>query len=72
MLKSMMRNDFIHGVFLPGSRDFNMKYFAYADDVTLTLSETYFISRVFKLLENFEKATGLKPNCKLQTKRVCY
>ena len=42
MLKSMIRHDFIHGVFLPGSKGFNGKYFAWADDVTLSLSGTYF------------------------------
>ena len=49
ILKSLMRHDFIDGVFLPGSKGFNMKYFAYADDVTLTLSETYSISRAFQI-----------------------
>ena len=55
MLKSMMRHDFIDGVFLPGSKGFNVKYFAYADDVTLTLLGTYSISRAFELLDNLEK-----------------
>ena len=71
MLKSIMRHDFIDGVFLPGSKGFNMKYFAYADDVTLTLLGTYSISRAFELLDNFGKATGLKLNYKKLNGLVC-
>ena len=54
----MMRHDFIHGVFLPGFKGFNLKYVAYADDVSLALSGTYSISRAFELLNNFGKAKG--------------
>ena len=72
MLKSMMRHDFIHDVFLPGSKGFIMKYFACADDVTLTLSRTYSISRAFELLDNFGKATGLKLNYKKLNGLVSY
>ena len=71
VLKSMIRHDFIDGVFLPGSKGFNMKYFAYADNVTLTLSGTYSISSAFKLLDNFGKETSLKLNYKKLNGLVC-
>ena len=67
----MMRHDFIDGVFLPGSKGFNMKYFACAADVTFTLSGTYSISSAFELLDNFGKATGLKLNYKKLNGLVC-
>ena len=72
MLKSKMRYDFIDGVILPRSRGFIMKYFAYANDVILTLSGTYSISRTFELLDNFGKATGSKLNYKKLKRLVSY
>ena len=55
--------------FFPDSKGFIMKYFAYANDITLTLSKTYSISRALELLNNFGKPTGLKLNYK-KTKRI--
>ena len=59
-----MSNNLIDGVFIPGSNAFVMKYFAYADDVTLMLLETYSVSKAFDLLLEYEMASGLKINFK--------
>ena len=67
----MMRHDFIDSVFLPGSKGFIMKYFAYADKITLTLSGTYSLSRAFELQDNFGKTMGLKLNYKKLKGLVC-
>ena len=40
LFRSIMSNNLIDGIFIPGSNAFVMKYFAYADDVTLMLSGT--------------------------------
>ena len=64
MFQSVMLNNLIDSVFIPGSNVFAMKYFAYADNVTLLLSGTYLVSKAFDLLLKYEMATGLKINIK--------
>ena len=59
-----MLNKLIDVVFIPGSNAFAIKYFAYADDVTLMLSGTYSVSKAFDLLLKYEMATGLKIDLK--------
>ena len=59
-----MSNNLIDGIFIPGSNAFVMKYFAYADDVTLMLSGTFSVSKAFDLLLEYEMASGLKSNFK--------
>ena len=50
----------IDGVFIPGSNAFAMKYFAYANDVTLMLLGTYSVAKAFYLLFEYEMAIGIK------------
>ena len=64
MFRLIMSNNLIDGVFIPGSNAFAMKYFAFADDVTLMLSGTCSVSKAFNLLLEYEMATGLKINFK--------
>ena len=64
MFRSIMSNNLSDGVFFPRSNAFAMKYFAYADDVTLMLSGAYSVSKAFDLLLEYEMATGLKINFK--------
>ena len=54
MLKNLIGDDCI-----PGSNAFVIKYFAYADDVTLMLLEIYSVSKVFDLSLEYEMAPGL-------------
>ena len=60
MFRSIMSNNLIDGVLIPGSNAFAIKYFAYADDVTLMLSGTYSVSKAFDLSLEYEMATSLK------------
>ena len=59
-----MSNNFIDGIFIPGSNAFVMKYFAYTDDVILMLPGTFSVSKAFDLLVEYEMASDLKINFK--------
>ena len=60
LFQSIMSNTLVDGVFISGSNAFAMKYFAYADNVTLMLSETHLVSKAFDLLLEYEMTTGLR------------
>ena len=62
LFRSKMSNSLIDNVFIPGLNAFTMKYFAFADDVTLMLSGTYSVSKAFDLLLEYEMATDLRIN----------
>ena len=64
MFRSIMSNNLIDGISIPGSNAFAMKYFAYADDVTLMLLGTFSVSKAFDLLLEYEMASGLKIDSK--------
>ena len=64
LFRSIMSNNLIDGIFIPGSNVFVTKYFAYADDVTLMLSGTFSVSKAFDLLLEYEMTSGLKINFK--------
>ena len=66
MFLFIMSNNLIDGVFTSRSNAFAMKYFAYADDVTLMLLGTFSISKAFDLLLKYEMAAGLKISLKSQ------
>ena len=59
MFRSIMSSNLIDGIFIPGSNAFAVKYFAYADDVSLMLLVTYSVLKAFDLLLECEMATGL-------------
>ena len=67
-----MSNNLIDGIFIPGSNAFVMKYFAYADDVTLMLSGTFSVSKAFDLLFEYEMASGLKITVILKNRKVFF
>ena len=62
MFRSIMSNNLIDGIFIPGSNAYATKYFAYADDITLMLWGTFSVSKAFDLLLEYEMASDLKIN----------
>ena len=59
--QAILKNANIHGIKIPLSEK-ESKYFAHADDTTLTVSDKSSIYEVFKILELYSEASGAKIN----------
>ena len=59
--QAILKNKNIHGIKIPLS-DKESKYFAHADDTTLTVSDKQSISETFKILDLYSEASGAKIN----------
>ena len=62
LLKMVNHDKHIDGVCIPGSKKTILKYVAYADDITFTLSNVHAITRMLHGFEEYERATGLSLN----------
>ena len=59
--QAILKNKNIHGIKIPFS-DKESKYFAHADDTSLTVADKKSISEIFKILELYSAASGAKIN----------
>ena len=59
--QAFLKNNKIHGIKIPNSEK-ESKYFAHADDTTLTVSDSSSISEAFKILDIYSEASGAKIN----------
>jgi hypothetical protein len=61
LIVALKRNPRIHGITIPGTSE-SHKLAAYADDVTLTLTDDTSVVHAFDTIQAYERATGSKLN----------